>query len=416
MVLFYVLIFILLVIFSGFFSSAETSLLALNKIKLNLKVKKKHKKAVLLSGILRKPEEFFSTILIGNNFVNIAAASISTFLFTRLMAGREELILLTSTLVTTIIILFFAEILPKSYAFRYNERLSYLYAYPIKFFTYLFYPLVKVTTFFSNLFFKEEHAAAKDKEFTTEEVKDFLASHINLFKYHPEGLRMVNEIIDIAEKDIKSIMTPRLNIVAFKEDSSFEELKQIILEKKRSKIPMYKDSLDNITGIIHAGDILSALLAGDFNRADVKKIARPPIFISEYSSVNYVLKKFKKLRLNIAVIVDEYGSTIGILTLNDVFKEIMGEIEFGEPSIGKIGKNTYVIKGNTPVEDVNERLHLDFPEKPDYTTMSGFFIYHFGKFPKENSRIQVRDNYLVVRRMGKRKIAEILLTTAHEEK
>jgi putative hemolysin len=409
MVFIYILVFILLIFFSAFFSSAETSLMALNKIKLNLKAKKRNKKAVLLTGILRKPQEFFSTILIGNNFVNIAAASISTFLFTRLMTAHEELILLTSTMVTTIIILLFAEIIPKSYAFRHNERLSYHYAYPIKFFTYFFYPIVKVTTFFSNLLFKEEHGALREKDFTTEELKDFLATHINLFKYHPEALRMMNEIIDIADKDIKSIMTPRLNIVAFKEGSGIDQLKQTILEKKRSKIPMYKDNLDNITGIIHSGDILSAVLETDFSRLDIKKIARPPLFISEYSSVSFVLKKFKKFRLNIAVIVDEYGSTIGILTLNDIFKEIMGEIRFGELPISKIGKNTYVIKGNTSVEEVNDQLHLHLPEKADYTTMSGLFIYHFGKFPGVNSRIQIKDTHFIVRRMGKRKIDELLL-------
>jgi CBS domain containing-hemolysin-like protein len=407
-----------LIFFSAFFSSAETALLSLNKIKLHLSAKKKNKKARILEKILEKPEAFFSTILIGNNFVNIGAASISTVLFTRWLVSNEQLILLTSTLVTTVIILLFAEIIPKSYAFRHNEKMSYLYAYPLKFFTYLFYPFAKVTTFISNLFFKKDGAQSEEKELTMEEVKHFLTSQSKLFRYNPEALRMVKEIIDIAEKDIKSIMKPRLNIIALEENAGIDELKKIILEKQITKVPIYANNLDNITGIIHTDDVLYTLLemtAGiEINRLDLKKLTRPPIFISEYSSLNYAWKQFKKHKQNIAVIIDEYGSTIGILTLNDIFKEILGEIKIQQTSIRKTGKNTYLINGNTSVNEVNEQLHLHLPDKPDYTTMSGFFIYHFGKFPKEENKIKIEDTLLVVKRMGKRKIEEIRLVCEYK--
>jgi CBS domain containing-hemolysin-like protein len=224
---------------------------------------------------------------------------------------------------------------------------------------------------------------------------------------------MVKEIIDIAEKDIKSIMTPRLNIIALEENASSAELKKIILGKQITKVPIYADNLDNITGIIYTDDVLYTLLempaAIDINRLDLKKIIRSPIFISEYSSLNYAWKQFKKHKQNIAVIIDEYGSTIGILTLNDIFKEILGELKIQQPSIRKTGKNSYLVNGNTSVDEVNEQLHLHLPDKPDYTTMSGLFIYHFGKFPKEENKIKIEDTLLVVKRMGKRKIEEIRL-------
>lgn len=418
MILLYIIVFIVLIFFSAFFSSAETSLLSINKIKLHLRAKKKHSKALLLTKILEKPDEFFSTILIGNNFVNIGAASISTVFFTRLLVSNEQLILLTSTLVTTTIILLFAEIIPKSYAFRHNEKMSFLYAYPIKFFTYLFYPFVIITSFISNLFFKKKETQPEHKELTMEEIKHFLTSQSKLFRYNPESLRMVKEIIDIPGKDIKSIMTPRLNIIALEENVGINELKKIILGKKITKVPIYTNNLDNITGIIHTDDVLSTLLempiAIDINQLDLKKLTRPPIFISEYSTLNFVLKQFKTYKLNIAVIIDEYGSTIGLLTLNDIFKEILGEIKIHQPAIRKTGKNTYLIYGNIPVDEVNEQLHLHLPEKPDYTTMSGFFIYHFGKFPKEENKIKIKDTLMIVKRMGKRKIEEIRLI--HEEK
>jgi len=409
MIILYCLIFILLVLFSAFFSSAETSLLAINQKKLNLKAKKKNKKALLLTALLKKPEEFFSTILIGNNFVNIAAASISTVLFTRVFAGNEQVVLLVSTLVTTIILLFFGEMIPKSYAFRATEKLAYRYAYPITFFSYFFYPLVKITSFVSRIIFKMKKTEMDEKSLTLEEIKHFLHSQIKSFRFHSESLFMMNQIMGIAEKDIKSIMTPRLNVVALEENAGVDELKKIILEKRISKIPIYRDNLDNIVGIIHTRDLLSVLLVKEFNRVDLKKIARPPVFISEYSSLNFALKQFKKNRLNMVILIDEYASTIGILTINDIFRDIMGEIKLNRNPISKIGKNAFLLKGIIPVEDVNEQLHLDLPIKPDYTTISGLFVYYFGKLPHENQSIKVKNVRMSVKHMGKRKIDEIRL-------
>ncbi|UCH92787.1 MAG: HlyC/CorC family transporter [Candidatus Aminicenantes bacterium] len=409
MVVLYIIIFILLVVFSAFFSSAETSLLSLDKIKLNLKAQKKKKKAVLLKQILKEPEEFFSTILIGNNFVNIAAASISTVLFTRLITAQEEWSLLISTVATTIIILLFAEIIPKSFAFHYSEKLSYFYAYPIRFFNYFFYPFVKATSFISNLLFKKGAVPVEKKDFTIEEIKHFLSSEIKLFRHHPEALRMVNEILDTAEKDVKSIMTPRMNIVALEETASMDELMKIIVEKNLSKIPIFRKNLDHITGIVHAGKLIPALVTRELKKLSLQALAVKPIFISEYSSLIYVLKEFKKQVLNMAVVLDEYGSTIGILTLNDIFREILGEIEIGYRPIRQISENQFLVKGSLPVEEVNAKLNIQLPERKDYTTISGMFIYHFGKFPHEGSSITAADIQLTVKRMGKRKIDEILL-------
>ncbi len=409
MLLLYISIFILLIFFSAFFSSAETSVLSLNKIKLNLRANKNEKKAVMLKKILNAPEEFFSTILIGNNFVNIAAASISTVLFTHLLTANEKLTLLISTVATTIIVLIFAEIIPKSYAFRYSERLAYFYAFSIKFFNYLFHPIVKVTSFLSTIIFRKVPSSFKKKDLTIEEVKHFLSTEIQLFRYNPESLRMINEIIDIAEKDVKSIMTPRMNIIALEESADMDDLIKIILDKKIGKIPLYSKNLDNITGIIHVDKIVPVLMSNESKKIRLTDIAVNPIFISEYSSLFYVLKEFKKHQLNIAVILDEYGATIGILTISDILREILGEITISHQAIRKTGKNQFMIKGSLPVEEINSKLNILLPEKKDYTTLSGMFIYYFGKFPREGARLKINDIHLMVERMGKRKIDEILV-------
>jgi putative hemolysin len=413
--LFLLLFFSLLVLSSAFFSSAETALLSVSRIKLTHRAKKKDKKAVLLNRILEKPEEFLSTVLIGNNLVNVAAATIATYLFTQYFKGSHSAQLFGATIFTTLVLLVFGEVTPKSYGYRHAEKLSYLYVFPIQFFKILFYPLVKGLALLVNAFFKKYQSKSwAKKELSLEEIKHFLANETQLFKYNPETLNMLTEIIDISQKDIKAIMTPRPGIVALKENSGSRDLKKIILEKNFSKIPIYKGKLDNITGIIDSHTLLPAMLNEDFNNLELKKIAAKPIFVSEYSSLNYILKEFKKHKLNLAVVLDEYGSTIGIITLSDILSGILGDIDIGSRNIKKLNRSVYQFKGSTPVAEINAQLEIDLPEKKDYTTISGLFIYHYGRMPQENARVMIKQNLLVAKKMGKRKIEEILLI-GHED-
>ena len=409
------LLFFLLILFSAFFSSAETSLLTVSRIKLTHRAKKKDKKAMLLAQLMEKPEEFLSSILIGNNLVNVAAASIATYLFTRFFKGSEGALMVASTLLTTLVLLVFGEITPKSYGYRHAEKLSYLYVYPIKFFNLLFYPVVKGLALLLNFFFKRQKTKTwAKKELSLEEIKHFLSMETQLFKHNPETLKMLNEIIDISQKDIKAIMTPRVSIVAIKESGGTRELKKTILEKNFSKIPVYKGKLDNITGIIDSHLLLTAMLKEDFAQLELKKIAAKPIFVSEYSSLNYILNEFKKHKLNLAVVLDEYGSTIGIITLSDILRGILGDLDIGGKNIHKLNDHVFQVKGSTPVEEINSQLELELPEKKDYTTISGLFIYQYGKMPQENARVKVKNHLLVAKKMGKRKIEEIILI-GHED-
>ena len=400
---------IVLVFFSAFFSSAETALLSLSKIRLAHRAKRGHRKAIVLKKTLSKPDEFFSTILIGNNLVNIAAASISTLLVSKWIVRNERLVVLVSTLCTTVVILIFAEVIPKTFAFRASEKLSYLYAYPIRFFKWVFYPFVKAISVLSRAVFKGTPSAADKKEFSPEEVKHFLESEIQLFKYSPETLRIVHEMIDVVQKDIKSVMTPRPDMMALDEGAGLEELRRIILENNVSEIPLYKGNLDNITGILHTENILNGLLSRGRGRLDLRRLASKPIFVSEFSSLNYVLREFKRRGMKMAIIIDEYGATLGHVTINDIFSEIFEELELRRPPVKQLGRNRFLIEGQISVEEVNARLDTDLPERKDYATLSGLFIYHFGKFPESGASITIDRNRLQVKRMGERKIEEILL-------
>ncbi|MCK5220395.1 MAG: HlyC/CorC family transporter [Candidatus Aminicenantes bacterium] len=406
--LYYILPFILLVLFSSFFSSAETSLLSLNSIRLNHRAKKGSKKAKLLLSILKNPDEFFATILIGNNVVNIAAASISTIFFTRIFLNDEKMILISSTVFTTLIILIFAEIIPKSYAFRHGDKLSSIYAMPIRFFSILFYPFVKIFALLSSILISGK-GKKKKKDITTDELKHFLASEVQFFKHNPDNLKMINEILDIGNRDIKSIMTPRVDMIAIEISDSLENFKKTIIEKEITKVPLYKENLDNIVAVIYLKKIFPSVISKVIKKTKLSELAVKPFFISEYSSVNYVLKEFKKNNQDLAVVLDEYGITIGIITLNDIFREILGEFDIGKSSIAQTEKGAYLIRGELPVDEVNDQLNIELPMKKDFTTISGLFTYFFGRLPKKGSRVSIGSCILEVEKMGDRKIMEISL-------
>jgi len=407
--LYYLLPFFILVLFSAFFSSAETSLLSLSTIRLNHRAKKGSKKARLLLSILKNPDEFFATILIGNNIVNIAAASISTIFFTKVFINDDQMILVTSTVFTTLIVLIFAEIIPKSYAFRHSDKLSTLYARPIRFFSILFYPLAKIFSMLTSVLIPGKNRKRKAKEFTTEEIKHFLASEVQYFKHNPYNLKIVNEILDIGDRDIKSIMTPRLAIVALEVSEKPANLKKILIDRKITKVPLFKDSLDNIVAVIYMKKVLPLILAKGFTKIKLTDLAVKPFFISEYSSLNFVVNEFRRNNQELGVVIDEYGTTIGILTLNDIFREILGEFDISKQAIEQIEKDVYLIKGELPVEEVNDQLDIELPVKKDFTTISGLFTYFFGRLPKIGSMVRVGNYTLEVEKMGDRKIMEIIL-------
>lgn len=408
--LFLLLLFILLIAASAFFSSAETAMLTISRAQLAHRARKKHKPAMLLARLLEKPEEFISTVLVGNNLVNVAAASVSAYLLTHFFRGNEGALLIISSLLTTLILLVLGEITPKFYAFRHAERLSFLYARPIRFFTFIFYPLVKALALLPKLFFRRQGVKAWGrKELSLEEIKQFLSMEAQLFQHHPETLKMLTEIIDISQKDIKAIMTPRIAISAIKEGAGIKDLKPLILGKGFSKIPIYRGNLDNIIGVIDSQLLLAAVFSEGIERLDLKKVAAKPIFASEYSSLNTILNEFKKQRLNLAVVLDEYGSTIGIITLGDILRGILGDFEVHGRGIRRLGNSVFLVRGSLPVEEINGKLDLDLPERKEYTTLSGLFIYEYGRLPLENARVQVKNSLLVAKKMGRRKIEEIVI-------
>jgi len=407
MILVYVILFFSFVILSAFFSSSETAILSLNKIKLNARAKKGEKKALLIKALLNRPHHFFSTILLGNNLVNIAAATVATAFFAEVLVVNRELMLLYSTVATTAIILVLAEIVPKTLAMHYNVKLSKLYVGPLKFIYYLFFPFVSLLSFLSRTLTRSSQE--QNVPLSPREIKHFLTTELSLFKYNSEVMEMLSQIVDITQMDIKNFMIPRVNVVGIRDNTGRPALLKLMEEHRFTHYPLYRKNLDTIVGVVEAKELLLHLAKTDDPAPDLKKIAAAPRFLSEYSSLDYALKMFKDSKSRMAIIVDEYGIPIGLITLWDILNEIAGFIKFEKEPIVGVSRNIFIVSGDTPVFVVNERLELNLPDHRDYTTISGLFLYHYGKIPRPGGKIDLQNVTITVKKMKHRRIKTLKL-------
>jgi CBS domain containing-hemolysin-like protein len=356
----------------------------------------------LIKKLLNRPHHFFSTILLGNNLVNIAAATVATAVFTEVLVFRKELVLVYSTIITTGIILVFSEIIPKTLAMHYNEKLSRLYVGPLKFVYYLFLPFVSLLSFLSRSLTRSD--VGQTVPLSHREIKHFLTTELSIFKYNSEVLEMLSQIIDLTQMDIKNFMIPRVNVVGIPVSLGTEKILKLINQKKHTHYPLYQKNLDNIKGIVETSELLMVLLQKEKSAPDLRKVSSPPLFFSEYSSLDYALRMFKDTKQRIAIIVDEYGITIGLITLWDILNEIAGFIKFEKEPIVGVTRNIFIVAGELPVFVVNERLDINLPDNRDYTTISGLFLYHYGKIPRPGSRINLPDVIITVKKMENRRI------------
>jgi putative hemolysin len=412
------ILFFLFILLSAFFSSSETALIAVNPYKLDYLEKKGSKRARLVKRMLERVDNLLATILFGNTLVNVAAASIATFFFVSLIPNKNHAVLL-ATLVTTFLILILAEITPKTYAAYNPIKLSFLFIQPIRFFILIFYPFVKAFTFVSRLIFPSSLKKEKGlrRSLSTEEIKVLLTMGIKGMSSFRKN--MISGVLDIGSRPIREIMVPRPQVKAIDMQSSIQQILDIILSAEFSRFPVYKGRLDNIEGLIHVKDVIPYLI--DNKDFSMNKIIRKPFFVPELASLENVLLQMQETANHLVFVVDEFGNMEGIVTLEDIIEEIVGEIQDEyDPKdewFSQVEENVYVVKGRASIKDVNQRLLLELPEKKEYTTLAGFFLYEFGKIPQKGEILRYESYRLVVEKMSKRHISllRIIIEQKNEE-
>ncbi|MFA3783210.1 hemolysin family protein [Melioribacteraceae bacterium 4301-Me] len=383
---------IVLILLSGFFSSSEMAFVLSNKIKIELRARKNNIAAKNALHFINYPQRFFSTILISNNVVNIAFASLLTVFMLKHFAVNDFEILIISTL----LILIFGELIPKYLSRELPDNVFYVTSIPIRILSFLLFPLVKITTSITALIMGSEKMDKNEivHLFDKDDFHELIEESSMMGQIEATDSEVISKIIDIREQRVYEAMTPRTEIVGVEIDSTIDEVLNKFIETNYTKLPVYKENLDNIKGLVVAYDMFK-------EPTDLKSIIRDVKFVPESKKSLEMLDEFIKEGFSFAVVVDEFGGTAGILTIEDIIEELFGEIrdEFDadEQPVRKISDNVYILSGKAEIDFINEEYKLNIPEG-DYETIAGFITYHTGRIPTKGESITVdRFNFLILK-------------------
>lgn len=396
---------VVLLLLSGFFSGSETALLSLDRLRVKYLVEKKRTGAARLETLLSHPDRLLSGILIGNNLVNIAASVFATGLFVQLYGVQGEWLTIA---VLTPILLLFAEICPKSYAATNPEKVSFLVLRPIHFVLTLFAPFIWLTSGFSRMLRNLLRGnSAPEVDLSEDEIRSIISVGEESGVVAAEQRRMLHGIFDLAETRVVDVMIPRTEVVGIEVNTPLVEVLQQVRSARHSRFPVYEATLDQIVGIIHAKDILSVDCLEGF---DLRRQCRVPSFVPESKPIAALLQMFRRRRTHLAVVLDEYGGTAGVVTLEDVLEEIVGEIqdEYDEDGVRfrQVGERAYRADAGMSIRAVNRQFGLELSDA-QVTTLAGFLLQQFGTIPNEKDTLEYQGVRFTVCRMVERRIEEV---------
>jgi len=384
-----IIILLILILFSALFSGIETALMSLNMIKVNSLVKQKKKGAEVLHRIKQSPHKLIITILIGNNLVNIGAASLATVIFTNL-AGSSGVGIATG--VMTFLILVFGEITPKTFASQNAERVSLLVARPIEFLSYILSPLVKIFEVISQVMTKLL-GSRKEKEISEEELKTIVTMGREEGILTKEAAEMMHNVLEFRGTKVTEVMTPKASVEMIDGNSKLKDIIDFVVKTPYSRYPIYSENEDKIIGILDVDDVLKYAKNKKLD-VKVKDIDRPVFFVPESKEIDDLLSEFESKNIPLAVVVDEYGKVSGLVTVEDILEEIVGDI-FDKSKresvyIKKIGDKLIRADARASVEEINKILHLGLKEM-NFNTIAGFVESRLQRVPKKGEKIKLKN-------------------------
>jgi putative hemolysin len=406
-----ILLFLLCLILSAFFSSSETAFISVNPYSLEYRERQGSKPAALARKIRARTNDLLATILIGNTLVNAAAASIATSIFVGVLpAHQRNRAVLYATVATTLLLLVFGEINPKTFAAHNAVRTVSLFSYPLRGVMVLFAPLVKVFSLVTGLVMPSSRTSQAGPSRSLNEEETKIALHAGARGLSALRRRIVSGALDIGSRPVKEVMVPRPEVKAIEVEAGRAEVLETIRSSGYSRYPVYKGRLDNIEGIVHGKDIVGYLI--DNKEFKLKDVLRKAFFVPEFASLEKVLLQMQEKAAHMALVVDEFGNVDGLVTLEDIIEEIVGDIQDehdgqSEDWFTRLEGGRFRVAGSAPVKDVNGIVPLRIPEKKDYMTLAGFFLYEFGRLPREKDSFEFGGFRLTVEKMSKRHISLI---------
>ena len=405
-----------LLVSSAFISATEIAFFSIDKLKL-ASIKEEHKeKASIIEKLLGNPSKLLATILIVNNSVNIALILLSTIIVTKFEVasnGPEWFFIGIQLIVVTTLLLLFGEIIPKVYATNKVEKIVLLMAKPINFLNKLFswasFLLVGLSNFF------DKKIADDKKNLSVDELSE--VHELVQDKTSKQERKMLDGILEIGQTVVKQIMRNRTDIIALTKSSSFSDVRSLILKSGHSRIPVYENDLDTIIGIIYIKDLLPFLSVENEEHINWKELMRQPFFVPENKKLDDLLAEFQSKKIHLAIVIDEYGGTSGIITLEDIIEEIVGDIknEFDNDDLeySILDKGKYIFDGKIPLLDMYRIIEIEGEElealKGDSETIAGLLLEVKGSFPRKGEVINIKDYEFTIEAVDKKRIQRIKL-------
>ncbi len=407
---------LILLVFSGVFSSSETALTAITAAKIRKLKEYDEKSANVLKRIKKKLNTILTTILIGNNVVNIAATAILTQLTTSIFNnGRYSTIIATG--IMTALILVFGEITPKTYAAQNPEKVAVKVSVPLELLSKILKPILfilnKITGFIIKLFGGK---VGENSPFVTEEeIRSLVDAGEEEGVLKEQEREMIKGVFEIDDTDASDVMVPRIDIIAAPESASLKSVLDLIISCGHSRIPVFKDTIDNITGILYAKDILPFISStiSEIEEKDIRTLLRKAYYVPETKKVSQLLKELQQQKIHMAIVLDEYGGTEGLVTIEDILEEIVGDIldEYDNEIdlIEKIDESIYLVKAEISLEEINDLFDIDLPEE-DFDSLGGYIFSYLGRVPVRGDIVKYENLEMTVESINNRRIKQIKIT------
>ena len=406
---------VVLILLSAFFSASETAFSTVNKIRLRNYVDGGSTKAQRALEIAEDYDNVLSTILIGNNVVNIASTAIATILFTNLFGASGAAI---STAVMTVLVLIFGEILPKSYAKENSEALALRFAAPLGMLMTVLKPFVWFFVKLKGMMAGFTGSGDNSPSVTEQELKVIIETIEGEGVLEEQESDLVQSALEFDEIDAQEVITPRVDMIAVDIDDPIEETIKTVMESRYTRIPVYQGSTDNIIGILQARDLLESIIRG--GEIDLRRLLSDPLFVHKTKKISTLLSDFKRNKVHIAVVTDDYGGTMGIVTMEDLLEELVGDIwdedEEEVQELVQVGENRYEVTGDMNVYEMFEQLGVDDRSfDSDYNTISGWAMEMLEHIPEVGESFTYKNLTITVLEQENQRIIKLLVEVTPEE-
>jgi putative hemolysin len=415
----YITVLVICLVLSAFFSGSETAFISLQRFRLEHLISTKVRGARRVSRMLEKPERFLSNVLLGNTLVNAAAAAIATAIAVHFW-GEQGIII--ATIALTVVLLIFCEATPKTLAAQHAEGLSLILARPLQFISWVFTPFVIALGWLAAGFTKIVGGTPVPRSIISdEEIRTMISVGREEGTVEETEAKMLHKVFDFGDRPVHEVMVPRLEVASLQQGSTISDFLKLYTESPMSRFPVYKESMDNVVGILSTKEVLMARAKGTIsNDSTIDDLIRPAYFTPETKLINELFFDMRDNNYRMAVVVDEYGGTAGIVSLSRLVEEIVGEVGDELAGVEKdyeiINDYTFQIDGSMHIDEANEEMELELPKGEDYETVAGFILSLLGHIPRRNEQLRYKGLKIVITEMKGQKIEKILLTRERKEK